>query len=57
VPTNVSWLKRIEGHFAANRYFTLDGTDHVTHSEQARMIRRYIAWATTTLSTRSIADS
>lgn len=44
VPTNASWLNRIEGHFAALRYFTLDGTDHVTHIEQARRIRRYIAW-------------
>jgi len=26
------------------RYFALDGTDHPTHKEQARMIRRYIAW-------------
>ena len=24
--------------------FALDGTDHPTHAEQARMIRRYIAW-------------
>ena len=26
------------------RYFALDGTDHPSHAEQARMIRRYIAW-------------
>ena len=26
------------------RYFTLDGTDHVSHHEQASMIRRYIIW-------------
>jgi hypothetical protein len=26
------------------RYFTLDGTDHQSHREQASMIRRYIAW-------------
>ena len=26
------------------RYFALDGTDHPSHQEQARMIRRYIAW-------------
>jgi hypothetical protein len=26
------------------RYFTLDGTDHATHQEQASMIRRYIIW-------------
>jgi hypothetical protein len=24
--------------------FTLNGTDHATHREQASMIRRYIAW-------------
>ena len=40
----VSWLNRIEAQFPALRYFTLDGTDHATHHEQARMIRRYIAW-------------
>ena len=32
------------GHFAALRYFTLDGTDHPSHTEQASMIRRYISW-------------
>jgi hypothetical protein len=26
------------------RYFTLDGTGHATHHEQASMIRRYIIW-------------
>jgi transposase len=39
-----SWLNRIEPQFTALRYFTLDGTDHATHREQALMIRRYIAW-------------
>jgi transposase len=39
-----SWLNRIEAQFTALRYFALDGTDHPTHAEQARMIRRYIAW-------------
>ena len=39
-----SWLNRIEPQFTALRYFALDGTDHATHREQARMIRRYIAW-------------
>ena len=39
-----SWLNRIEAQFTALRYFALDGTDHPTHREQARMIRRYIAW-------------
>src|SRR3954454_7025971 len=39
-----SWLNRIEPQFTALRYFTLDGTDHATHRDQARMIRRYIAW-------------
>lgn len=43
-PTNASHLNRIEAQFAALRYFTLDGTDHGSHAEQASMIRRYIAW-------------
>ncbi|MEV8517640.1 IS630 family transposase [Dactylosporangium sp. NPDC051484] len=43
-PTNSSWLNRIEAQFTALRYFTLDGTDHSSHAEQASMIRRYIAW-------------
>ena len=44
VPTYASWLNRIEPQFTALRYFTLDGTDHPSHADQARMIRRYIAW-------------
>ncbi|MGZ6791267.1 MAG: hypothetical protein ACXVGQ_15275 [Mycobacteriaceae bacterium] len=44
VPFYGSWLNRIEAQFTALRYFALDGTDHPTHKEQARMIRRYIAW-------------
>jgi len=44
VPTDASWLNRIECHFAALRYFALDGTDYKDHYEQADMIRRYIAW-------------
>jgi transposase len=39
-----SWLNRIEPQFTALRYFTLNGTDHQSHREQASMIRRYIAW-------------
>ena len=44
VPFYGSWLNRIEAQFTALRYFALDGTDHQSHDEQARMIRRYIAW-------------
>jgi transposase len=43
-PTYSSWLNRIEAQFQALRYFSLDGTDHGTHAEQASMIRRYIRW-------------
>jgi transposase len=43
-PSNASWLNRIECEFTALRYFTLDGTDHESHREQASMIRRYIDW-------------
>jgi hypothetical protein len=44
VPTNASFLNRIECHFAALCYFALHGTDHLDHREQNSMIRRYIAW-------------
>jgi transposase len=44
VPTNASWLNRIEAQFQALRYFALDGTDHRSHEEQNSMIRRFIAW-------------
>jgi transposase len=44
VPTNASWLNRIESQFQALRYFALDGTDHKSHAEQNSMIRRYIIW-------------
>jgi len=43
-PTYSSWLNRIEAQFQALQYFTLDGTDHGSHAEQASMIRRYIRW-------------
>ena len=39
-----NWLNRIEAQITALRYFALDGTDHPSHQEQGRMIRRYIAW-------------
>lgn len=44
MPTNASWLNRIEAQFAALGYFALDGTDHQSHEEQNSMIRRNIAW-------------
>ncbi|MFI6889859.1 transposase [Streptosporangium canum] len=44
IPTNSSWLNRIEAQFAALRYFALDGSDHTSHKEQGSMIRRYIIW-------------
>ena len=44
MPTNASFLNRIECHFTALRYFALNGTDHQSHEEQNSMIRRYIAW-------------
>jgi transposase len=44
VPFYGSWLNRIEAQFTGLRYFALDGTDHASHTEQARLIRRYIAW-------------
>jgi hypothetical protein len=34
----------VEAQFTALRYFTLDGTGHTSHQEQASMTRRYIIW-------------
>ena len=47
VPFYGSWLNRIEAQFTGLRYFALNGTDFASHREQARMIRRYIAWRNT----------
>jgi transposase len=44
VPFNASWLNRIEAQFTGLRYFALDATDHTTHADQGRAIRRYIHW-------------
>ena len=44
-PTKPSWLNRIEAQSTTLRYFTLDGTGHGSHTEQASMIRRYIIWS------------
>lgn len=43
-PTGASWLNRIECHFAAVRKFALDNTDHRSHPDLRRAIRRYLAW-------------
>ena len=44
MPFYASWLNRLEAQLEALRYFTLDGTDHASHEDQGRMIRRYLAW-------------
>lgn len=36
VPTNASWLNRIEPQFTGLRYFALDGTDHSHTPSKAR---------------------
>jgi len=36
----------VSAQFTALRYFALDGTDHNSHTGQASMIRRYVAWRT-----------
>jgi len=56
VPTNASWLNRIEAQFQALRYFTLDGTDHRTHEEQNSMIRRYIRWRNTNAQDQTLQE-
>jgi transposase len=55
-PTYSSWLNRIEAQFQAHRYFTLDGTDHQSHAEQASMIRRYIRWRNRNAHDKNLTD-
>jgi hypothetical protein len=43
-PDQCELAEPVEAQFQALRYFTLDGTDHGSHAEQASMIRRYITW-------------
>ena len=56
VPFYASWLNRIEAQFTALRYFALDGTDHPSHEEQGRMIRRYIAWRNRNANDRALQE-
>jgi transposase len=56
-PTNASWLNRIEAQFTALRYFTLDGTDHNSHREQASMIAATRPGGTDTPATTASAAS
>lgn len=44
-PSNASWLNWIECEFTALRYFTLDGSDYLSHAAQEAVIARYIRWA------------
>lgn len=43
-PTNASWLDPIECHFAPMKEFALRNVYYRDHREQARALRRYIAW-------------
>jgi hypothetical protein len=56
VPFYASWLNRIEGQFTELRYFGPDGTDHANHEEEARMIRRYIAWRNRNAQNRALQE-
>ncbi|MFN2557791.1 MAG: IS630 family transposase [Nitriliruptorales bacterium] len=44
LPTYASWLNWIESEFAALRYFTLNGADYTSHTEQNAAIRGYLRW-------------
>ncbi len=44
VPTNASWLNRIESQFTAMRKFALDNSDYRSHQEQQDAIESYLAW-------------
>jgi transposase len=43
-PTNASYLNPIECHFGPLKKFAILNSNYKSHKEQARAIRRYIAW-------------
>jgi hypothetical protein len=55
-PTYSSWFDRIEAQLGALRYFTLDGTEHGSHREQASMICRHIIWRNRNAHDRALRD-
>ena len=44
LPTNASWLNRIECHFTALRKFAIRNSNYQSHKDLASAIRRYIIW-------------
>jgi transposase len=44
VPTNGSWLNRIESQFTALKKFALDDSDYRSHEDQQASIMSYLAW-------------
>jgi transposase len=44
LPTNASWLNRIECHFTALRKFAIRNSNYQNHKELGSAIRRYIIW-------------
>lgn len=44
IPTNASWLNRIECQFTALKKFALDNSDYRTHEELQDAIESYLAW-------------
>lgn len=44
VPTNASWLNRIECQFTALQKIALDNSDYRSHEEQEEAIESYLAW-------------
>ena len=43
-PSNASWWNWIESEFTAQRHFTLDGGDYLSHTAQDTAIGGYVRW-------------
>lgn len=44
IPTNASWLNRIECQLTALKEFALNNSDYRTHEEQQEAINTYLSW-------------
>ena len=44
LPTNASWLNKIECYFTALKKFAIRNSNYSNHKELASAIRKYIRW-------------
>lgn len=54
LPTNASWLNRIECHFTALKKFAIRNSNYQSHRELGSAIRRYVIWRNKNVENKTI---